>query len=205
LEGRKTVQQVVNISIEPSFSGPRKKLELGRKETDMKRAIAASIAALVLLVAIGFLVTRAEAETLKYKITSYVTKVEMLPVPDVENHFIGEQERRGVAIFENGETAAYHMWCTLEFISGQGGSYKGYSTLSFGDGSTSMIKFEGTQTGEKLWSGKGTGEYIKGTGRFEGIKGNITYTNKLLTPYTKEETKGDQIVEATGTYTLPKK
>jgi len=93
----------------------------------MKRAIAVSIFVLVLLVAVGFFVTRAEAETVKYKITSYLTKVEMIPVPDVENHFIGAQERRGVAIFENGETAAYHMWCTLEFISGQGGSYKGYS------------------------------------------------------------------------------
>jgi hypothetical protein len=171
----------------------------------MKRAIAASIIALVLLVAVGLFVTRAEAETLKYKVTSYVTKVEMLPVPDVENHFIGAQERRGVAIFENGETAAYHTWFTLEFISGQEGSHKGYSTLSFGDGSTSMIKFEGTHTGEKLSSGKGTAEYIKGTGRFEGIKGNVTYTNKLLTPITKDETKGDMIIEATGTYTLPKK
>ena len=171
----------------------------------MKRAIAASIIALVLLVAVGLFVTRAEAETVKYKITSYITKMEMLPVPDVENHFIGEQERRGVAIFENGETAAYHMWCTWDVIIGQGGSYGGYSILSYSDGSTSMIKIEGTQTGEKLWSGKGTAEYIKGTGRFEGIKGNVTYTNKLLTPITKDETKGDMIIEATGTYTLPKK
>jgi hypothetical protein len=171
----------------------------------MKRAIVTSIVALVLLVAVGFLATRAEAETVKYKITSYVTKMEMVPVPDVENHFIGEQERRGVAIFENGETAAYHMWNTWDFISGQGGPFRGYSTLSFADGSTSMIRFEGTSTGEKLWSSKGTGEYIKGTGRFEGINGNVTFTNKLLTPYTKDETKGDMIIEATGTYTLPKK
>jgi hypothetical protein len=129
----------------------------------------------------------------------------MLPVPDVENHFIGEMERRGVAFFENGETATYHMVCTWETIGGQGGSYRGYSTLSFVDGSTSMIRFEGTQTAEKLWSGKGTGEYIKGTGRFEGIKGNVSFTNKLLTPYTKDGTKGDLIIEATSTYTLPKK
>ena len=54
----------------------------------MKRAIAASLVALVLLVAVGFLVTRAEAETVKYKVITYITKMEMLPVPDVENHFI---------------------------------------------------------------------------------------------------------------------
>jgi hypothetical protein len=171
----------------------------------MKRAIAASIVALVLLVTVGLFVTRAEAETVKYKIITYVTKMEMVPVPDVENHFIGGFERRGVAIFENGETAAYHTWFTWDVVSGQGGSFRGYSRLSFADGSTSMIKYEGTQTGEKLPSGKGTAEYIKGTGRFEGIKGNVSFTTKSLTPYTKDETKGDMIVEATATYTLPKK
>jgi hypothetical protein len=171
----------------------------------MKRAIAASIVALVLLVAVGFFVTRVEAETLKYKIISYVTRMETVQVPDVENHFIALFERRGVAIFENGETATFRGWFTLDNISGQGGSFRGYSTLSFGDDSTSMIKIEGTQTGEKLSSGKGTAEYIKGTGRFEGIKGNVTFTTKLLTPYTKDETKSDMITEATGTYTLPKK
>ena len=171
----------------------------------MKKAIAVSIVALVLLVTVGFFVTRAEAETLRYKIIAYITKMEMVPVPDVENHVVAVGERRGVAIFESGETAAYHMWFTGESIGGQGGAYRGYSRLSFADGSTSMIKWEATQTGEKLYSGKGTGEYIKGTGRFEGIKGNVSFTYKLLTPYTKDETKGDQIVEATATYTLPKK
>jgi hypothetical protein len=36
----------------PSFSEPRKKLELGGKEADMKRAITSSIVAVVLLVAV---------------------------------------------------------------------------------------------------------------------------------------------------------
>jgi hypothetical protein len=171
----------------------------------MKKTIAVFTVVLILSFSVEFLMAQAEAETLKYKVTAYVTKLEMLPVPGVENHFIGEMERRGVAIFENGETATYHMVCTWESIGGKGGSYRGYSALSFVDGSTSMIKFDGTQTAEKLWSGEGKGEYIKGTGRFEGIKGNISFTNKLLTPYTKDETKGDLIIEATSTYTLPKK
>jgi hypothetical protein len=171
----------------------------------MKRAITASIMALVLLVTVGFFVIRAEAETLKYKITTYVTKFEVVPVPDVENHVIGVVERRGVAIFENGETATYHAWFTLDSISGQGASFRGYSSLSFVDGSTSTLKYEGTQTGEKLRPGKGTGEYIKGTGQFQGVKGNVSFTTKSLTDYTKDDTKGDMIVEATATYTLPKK
>jgi hypothetical protein len=139
------------------------------------------------------------------KAYTYVTKMEMVPVPDVENHFSCWVERRGVAVYENGETAAYHNSHTIDVISGQGGSFKGYATLSWPDGPTQAIKFEGTVTGEKLPSFKGTWEYIKGTGRFEGIKGTGPFAGKYITPYTKDETKGDQITEVTGDYTLPKK
>jgi hypothetical protein len=171
----------------------------------MKRAIAASIVVLVLLVAVGFFVARAEAETVKWKLVGYITKMDMVPVPDVENHFSGWVEGRGVVTYENGETAAIHPSYTLDSIIGQGSSFKGYDTISFADGSTMLAKFEGTSTGEKLPSFKATGEWVKGTGRFEGIKGTFTFTGKYITPYTKDETKGDYIMEGTGEYTLPKK
>ncbi len=171
----------------------------------MKRAIAASIVALVLLVAVGFFVAQAQAETAKFKVITYVTKMDIVPVPDVEKHFSGWAERRGVIIFENGETAAIQQSSTLDSISGQGSSFKGYTTTSFADGSTWVTKFEGTGTGEKLPSIKGTGEWVKGTGRLEGIKGTFSFTGKTITPFTKDETKGDTIIEVTGVYTLPKK
>jgi hypothetical protein len=50
----------------------------------------------------------------------------------------------------------------------------------------------------------GKGEYIKGTGRFQGIKGSSTFSGKYITPYGKE-TKGDVVMDVTGTYTLPSK
>jgi hypothetical protein len=171
----------------------------------MKRAIAASSVVMVLLVAVGFFVTRADAETVKGKMIQYVTKMDMVPIPDVENHFSVLAERRGVVIMEDGETAAFHSSYTMDSIIGQGGSFKGYTTATFADGSTQVTKWEGTGTGEKLPSIKGTGEYIKGTGRFEGIKGTLTFTGKSITPYTKDETKGDKIFEGTSVYTVPKK
>jgi hypothetical protein len=57
--------------------------------------------------------------------------------------------------------------------------------------------------GVKLINGKG--KYIKGTGRFEGIKGKLSLTGRYITPITKDKTKGDNWTEVTGTYTLPKK
>ena len=150
-------------------------------------------------------VTQAAAETVKkYKVTSYLTKVEVIPIVDVKGHIVGIYERRGVAIFEDGEVAAYLTRGTFDYIKGQG-SHQGYSQLTFKDGSTNMVKYQGTTTiapGEKLASIKGKGEYIKGTGRFKGIKGSVSYSGKLVTPLSKE-TKGDLVVDIIGTYTLP--
>jgi len=160
------------------------------------------IAALLLLPA-----TQAEAKTVKLRIFSYLTKVELIAVPDVEGHVVLVYERRGVAIFDNGETAAYHTRGTADSIKGQG-SYHGYSNFLYKDGSTTMSEYTGKMTlapGEKLPSLKGEGKYIKGTGRFEGIKGKFSYTGKYVTPYTKDKTKGETVVDVTGNYTLPKK
>ena len=153
--------------------------------------------------------TRAEAKTMKvkYKIAGYLTKVEWIAVPDVEKHVVALYERRGVAIYENGDTAVYHTRGTTDSIKGQG-SFHGYSNYLFEDGSTIMTEYTGTMMlapGEKLRSLKGTGKYIKGTGRFEGIKGKISFTGKFVAPYTKDKTKGENVVDVTGKYTLPSK
>jgi len=68
-----------------------------------------------------------------------------------------------------------------------------------------MTKFQGTASGAKPRLIKGTGNYIKGTGRFEGIKGKVSFSGKYVTPYTKDKTKGDVVLEVTSTYIPPKK
>ena len=160
------------------------------------------IAALLLLP-----VTQARAKDVKIKISSYLTKVEVIPVPGVKGHVVGLYERRGVAVFEDGETASYLTRGSFDYNKGQG-PFRGYSQITYMDGSTSRSKYQGITTvppGEKLPSFKGTGEYINGTGRFEGIKGKFSFSGKYVTPYTKDKTKGDAYYEVTGTYTLPKK
>jgi hypothetical protein len=59
--------------------------------------------------------------------------------------------------------------------------------------------------GEKQRTMKGEGKYIKGTGRFEGIQGLTSFIGKSVTPYTKDTTKGDAVIDVTSTYTVPKK
>jgi len=152
---------------------------------------------------------QAEAKTEKanHKVVSSLTRVEWVAVPDVEEHVIILFERRGAAIFENGETAAYHTRGTTDSIKGHG-KFHGYSDYVFKDGSTIISEYTGTITlppGEKLHSLKGEAKYIKGTGRFEGIKGTASFSGNYVTPYTEDKTKGEFVIDVTATYTLPNK
>jgi hypothetical protein len=172
----------------------------------MKRIIMVSIFSFVLLFAFGVSITDAVAKTVKYKITSYIVKAEHILVPDTEKHAIGIYERRGVAIYENGETAAYHSRGTFDFVKGSG-PFQGYTNLKYKDGSTTIIKYQGKMTmnpSSKSRTLTGKGEYIKGTGRFEGIKGNVSFSGKYITPYTADKTKGDTVFDNTATYSISK-
>lgn len=55
--------------------------------------------------------------------------------------------------------------------------------------------------------GDGKGEYIMGTGRFEGIQWSLSFKDKRITFISPglEETRSDIIVDGTSTYTLPRK
>ena len=158
------------------------------------------IAALVMVPA-----AQAGEKTVKFKLVSPITKMEFIPIPDMKGHVIGVAERRGVAIYENGETATYHSTITFDSGGGQGNTWEGYGDLSFADGSMTITKSKGTTIRGKPSLVKGTGKYIKGTGRFEGIQGECSFNCKYVTPYTKDTTKGDLVCDVTSTYTLPKK
>ena len=162
----------------------------------------------ILLVAACLLVpaTQARAETVKIKYSTQFTKREVVPVPGEKGHIVGLYERRGVAIVEN-EVAAIAICGTLDGIKMKA-SFQGYTQLTFKDGSTWMLTHQGSLVrppGEELGLYKIKGDFIKGTGRFEGIKGKYSGTGRYITPFTKDETKGDNWMEITATYALPKK
>ena len=164
----------------------------------------------ILLVVAWVLVSAplAEAKTEKFRVVNYLVKVEWSPVGDVEGHVIGFWLRRGLVFFENGEVATYSNRGTFDSTKGHN-SYVGYGLVTYEDGSTTVSKLQGNLTpieGTKQRSGKGTGEYIKGTGRFEGIKGSFSYTGKQVTPYSKKEgTFSDSYYDVTATYTVTSK
>jgi len=161
------------------------------------------IAALLLMPA-----TQAGAETVKFRLVTYLSKVEWSPVGDVKGHVVGFYSRRGLAFFENGEVATYSNRGWFDSTKGKS-SYQGYNFYTYEDGSTTIGKVEGTLTpieGTKQRSAKGTQKFIKGTGRFEGIKGSGTHTGTQVMRYSKEKgILGDAYFDVTNTYTLPSK
>jgi len=170
----------------------------------MKKFILLSVLAFIFSFTFGLYPDNAKAEDVEYQVIDYLVRVDFIPIPDVDKHAVGTYERRGVAIYKDGQTAAYHSEGTWDFVDSNG-PFTGYTTLTYKDGSTAMIKYSGNMTKEpeKLPKYTGKGEYTKGTGKYEGIKGTVSFTGEYVTPYGKE-TKGDSIVNNKASYTLPK-
>jgi len=140
------------------------------------------------------------AETMNFKLYTYVMKGERIPIQDVEGHFVRLIVRGSFYAFENGEVATVSSVSTEDLIN-LSGPFTIYSTVTFADGSTIMLKGQGTAGGR---AGGWASEIIKGTGRLAGIKGTLTSKAKYL-PTEKGEPGARGYGEGTITYTLPSK
>ena len=148
---------------------------------------------------------QAGAETLKGKLALTVTKNETIPVNDVEGHVLGMQIQEGVTFFENGEIAKTRNHNVYDIIPGKGGQAINYNIWTFEDGSTVINRTQRTMVQDEKGnvSAKVVSEFVKGTGRFAGIKGTGSATGKVFPPSQGEA--GRQVMEFTWTYTLPSK
>ena len=149
---------------------------------------------------------QAGAETMNYKFYTWMIKYESVSVGDVEGHTVGFGTRGAFYVFENGEVATINNVSTGDFIKGAG-PFMQYVTINFADGSTIIIKSQGTvgaPAAGAATSGGWTSEIIKGTGRFEGIKGTQAAKAKYL-PVEKGEAGPKGYGEGTLTFTLPSK
>ena len=151
-------------------------------------------------------VPQATAETLNFKMLNHVEKAEIIPIADVEGHFVRLFQREGVAVFENVGWAWGKVTLIRDSVKGAG-TAEVYVTWAFMDGSTIIAHGKGRveATPQGVTSGtKTTSDIIHGTGRFQGIKGTGAWASKLLPPE-KGEPEGKAFAEGTLTYTLPSK
>lgn len=144
---------------------------------------------------------------MKYKIVNYFTKNEVKPVGDpADGHGTSIQARRGLCLLPKNEVAVYTASGEAEWAKGKG-TFSGESTCTFADGSSFSSKYTGkfdNLPGGLAVLRDGKGEYVAGTGRYQGIKGNSTFTGRVYTPGAGDS-GSDQVVDVVGKYTLPKK
>lgn len=151
-------------------------------------------------------VDEATAETLSLKAFNHTTKQEVVFIPDVEGHAVGVQVREGSVTFQNGELGWMKAVLLINMIKGAG-MLESYTTYTLLDGSTFITHNKGTIGGTpqgQSEAAKITGDIIHGTGRFQGIKGTMTQTTKMLPPE-KGEIGQKAVAEGTLDYTLPGK
>jgi len=148
---------------------------------------------------------QAGAETLNYKVYTWGIRQEMTPIGDVEGHDIFSFVRGAFIVFENGEVATSYAIGIGEAAKSLF-SFIQYKTWTFADGSTMIIKTsQGTAEATGIAGGGAwKSEIIKGTGRFEGIKGTESMKIKYL-PLEKGEAGQKGYGDGTITYTLPSK
>jgi hypothetical protein len=146
-------------------------------------------------------VPQAAAETLNFRSFTHYTKMERVPVADVEGHFVGVFVREGVQILENGGMAWVKVTGVSDLIKGAG-TLDLYGITTFQDGSTITTRMKGTLGTTPL--PPPPAEITLGTGRFQGIKGTLTASTKTLPPE-KGELGPKVITEGTLVYALPGK
>ncbi len=147
----------------------------------------------------------AQTYTMKCRETGQQGKVHFIEVGDVPGHIVAVGEQAGVLSCDDASIAT----TSTKFMTDQtkvSGKAQYYWKVIYEDGSTTWSK--GINTLISTPDGKTvrwefTGEYIMGTGRFQGIQGSASGAGKRLTP-----TPGpgaQYYYDLTGTYTLPSK
>ena len=149
---------------------------------------------------------QASAETMTYKFYIWMNREDTVPLDDMEGHIVVLAQRGGFYVLENGEIATIKRISLNDLIKGTGPAVV-YETIIFADGSTIMLKGQYTLRGTAagiVVSSEATSEIIKGTGRFEGVKGTQSAKAKFLRAE-KGEAGSKQYGEGTISYTLPSK
>lgn len=123
------------------------------------------------------------------------TKQETVKVEDQAEHAIYLSEADGVIFNDSGESFLEKARYQYVYLLDTGGMVSGgYKTFTATDGSKVFVKFEEHAVTPPTYKGKW--QFIGGTGKYQGIKGQGVYTYTEISP-----TTGWDVLE--GEYELP--
>jgi len=124
-------------------------------------------------------------EKMKGRTVKHHVKWEGVDVGDKEGHVVGVYENKGIQTVLAGRRSA--DGAILREIGildldtkAPSGSGSGYGDLTDRDGDKYYFTWKGKMTAPGRW--EGTLAIVKGTGKYEGIRGNGTYVNYIAVP-----------------------
>jgi hypothetical protein len=122
-------------------------------------------------------------ETLKFRLVMHATSAQSQEVGDVDGHLLNVARFSGLALFPDGSVGTSFLTASADYIKGAGTNL-GYVNLTLKDGSVLWYKFTGTAKpdGTTTIFPEAPISVLGGKGRFEGAKGDGTYSGTRLTP-----------------------
>jgi hypothetical protein len=122
-------------------------------------------------------------ETLKFREILHANSVQSQEVGDVDGHVVSIARYSGLISFPDGGIGTAYFTSVLDYTKGAGPVALVYNNFTFSDGSVLWSKQSGTATVEgtkSLFQGSGT--IIGGKGKYDGAKGDLTFSGSRLVP-----------------------
>lgn len=121
----------------------------------------------------------AEEMTLAYQAVMHAQKSRAAPVLDNKKHQIGIAQFRGIAIFQDEQTALHRYDGWFDLTEGSG-PFEGYAQWTFADGSTLSARYDGKvgMVASDDSEVSATFHDFTGTGRFEQVQGTGGFTGR---------------------------
>jgi hypothetical protein len=156
----------------------------------MSKSKIVGIMALIVFAMSIFLVGNAVAgEKFKGRTVWYTTKWEQIGVPGEEKHLMALQDAKGITSNTEGKTfgegTAERMVGSVEIdLKAETGSSHGYQESTDRDGDKIYYRFEARRIKGKYWGSQWEGKFtiLRGTGKYEGIKGEGTSSTYVIAP-----------------------
>lgn len=113
------------------------------------------------------------AEEISYRGVTHNTAVSVQPVPDVEGHVMGVARFSGLAFLDDGRVGTTSYVVTFDYVAGNG-PWLSYHTLVLDDGSTLVLRIDGTSrmVGARTELTTQSIAVVGGTGTFAGATGS---------------------------------
>ncbi len=139
-------------------------------------------AALTAFASFGAGIARAD-EVLSFHVVTHATSVQFQQVGDVDGHTLGLNRQSGLVLFPDGSVGTTYFTAINDYTK-DAGTYLAYYSITLNDGSILWFKVAGSAkpNDTTITFPEAPVSVLRGTGRFDGVKGDGTFTGQRVTP-----------------------